>query len=82
MQGVQEQLATKGINAVQLQVQKADGQGVLNVFPGATLAYKEQEVTAVLLENVMVFDPAEQVNISIQQLEFNLARALNALLNR
>ena len=74
------QLATKGINAVQLQVQKADGQSVLNVFPGATLAYKEQEVTAVLLENVMVFDPAEQVNISIQQLEFNLARALNALL--
>ncbi len=74
------QLATKGINAVQLQVQKADGQSVLNVFPGATLAYKEQEVTAVLLENVMVFDPAEQVNISIQQLEFNLARALNTLL--
>ncbi len=74
------QLATKGINAVQLQVQNADGQSVLNVFPGATLAYKEQEVTAVLLENVMVFDPAEQVNISIQQLEFNLARALNALL--
>ena len=74
------QLATKGINAVQLQVQQADGQSVLNVFPGATLAYKEQEVTAVLLENVMVFDPAEQVNISIQQLEFNLARALNALL--
>jgi ABC-2 type transport system permease protein len=73
-------VATKGINAVQLQVQKADGQSVLNVFPGATLAYKEQEVTAVLLENVMVFDPAEQVNISIQQLEFNLARALNALL--
>jgi len=74
------QLATKGINAVQLQVQKADGQSVLNVFPGATMAYKEQEVTAVLLENVMVFDPAEQVNISIQQLEFNLARALKALL--
>ena len=74
------QLATKGINAVQLQVQKADGQSILNVFPGATLVYKEQEVTAVLLENVMVFDPAEQVNISIQQLEFNLARALNALL--
>ena len=74
------QLATKGINAVQLQVQKADGQSVLNVFPGATMAYRENEVSAVLLENVMVFDPAEQVNISIQQLEFNLARALNALL--
>ena len=74
------QLATKGINAVQLQVQNADGQSVLNVFPGATMTYKEQEVSAVLLENVMVFDPAEQVNISIQQLEFNLARALNALL--
>jgi len=74
------QLATKGINAVQLQVENADGQSVLNVFPGATMAYKEQEVSAVLLENVMVFDPAEQVNISIQQLEFNLARALNALL--
>ena len=74
------QLATKGINAVQLQVENADGQSVLNVFPGATMTYKEQEVSAVLLENVMVFDPAEQVNISIQQLEFNLARALNALL--
>ena len=74
------QLATKGINAVQLQVQKTDGRRVVNVFPGATMAYREKEVSAVLLENVMVFDPAEQVNISIQQLEFNLARALNALL--
>jgi ABC-2 type transport system permease protein len=74
------QLATKGINAVQLQVQKADGQSILNVFPGAILSYQEKEATAVLLENVMVYDPAEQVNISIQQLEFNLARALNTLL--
>lgn len=74
------QLATKGINAVQLQVQSNDGQSILNVFPGAILSYQENEVTAILLEDVMVFDPAEQVNISIQQLEFNLAKALNTLL--
>ena len=74
------QLGTKGINAVQLQVQNNDGQSVLNVFPGAILIYQEREATAVLLEDVMVYDPAEQVNISIQQLEFNLAKALNTLL--
>jgi len=74
------QLGTKGINAVQLQVQNNDGQSVLNVFPGAILSYQEREATAVLLEDVMVYDPAEQVNISIQQLEFNLAKALNTLL--
>ncbi|MDA0741351.1 MAG: gliding motility-associated ABC transporter substrate-binding protein GldG [Bacteroidetes bacterium] len=74
------QLGTKGINAVQLQVQNKDGQSVLNVFPGAILSYQEREATAVLLEDVMVYDPAEQVNISIQQLEFNLAKALNTLL--
>jgi ABC-2 type transport system permease protein len=68
------QLGTKGINAVQLQVQNKDGQSVLNVFPGAILSYQEREATAVLLEDVMVYDPAEQVNISIQQLEFNLAK--------
>ena len=74
------QLGTKGINAVQLQVQNKDGQSVLNVFPGAILSYQEREATAVLLEDVMVYEPAEQVNISIQQLEFNLAKALNTLL--
>ncbi|MEY2963274.1 MAG: gliding motility-associated transporter substrate-binding protein GldG [Bacteroidota bacterium] len=74
------QLATKGIEAVQLQVQNNDGQSVLNVFPGAILSYREKESTAILLENVMVFDPAEQVNISIQQLEFNLSKALSTLI--
>lgn len=74
------QLATKGINAVQLQVNTKDGQSVLNVFPAAILSYKEKEETVLLLEDVMVYDPAEQVNISIQQLEFNLARALSSLL--
>lgn len=79
-QEFKNQLATKGINAVQLQVATNDGQSVLNVFPAAVMSYQEQEEVAVLLEDVMVFDPAEQVNISIQQLEFNLARALSALL--
>lgn len=74
------QLANQGINAVQLQVQNKDGQSVLNVFPGAVLSYQERESVAILLEDVMVFDPAEQVNISIQQLEFNLAKALSTLL--
>ena len=44
------------------------------------MSYKEKEETVILLEDVMVFDPAEQVNISIQQLEFNLARSPPALL--
>ena len=74
------QLATKGINAVQLQVSKKDGESILNVFPAAILSYREKEETVVLLEDVMIYDPAEQVNISIQQLEFNLARALSALI--
>ena len=74
------QLATKGINAVQLQVINNNGESILNVFPGATMAYKEKEVTFQLLSNVMTSNPDEQVNISIDQLEFNLARALNALL--
>ena len=79
-QEFKNQLATKGINAVQLQVASNDGQSVLNVFPAAMMSYREKEEVAVLLEDVMVYDPAEQVNISIQQLEFNLARALSALL--
>ena len=79
-QEFKNQLATKGINAVQLQVSTNDGQSVLNVFPAAILSYREKEEVAILLEDVMVYDPAEQVNISIQQLEFNLARALSALL--
>jgi ABC-2 type transport system permease protein len=74
------QLATKGIDAVQLQINTKDGQSVLNIFPAAILSYQEKEETAVLLEDVMAFNPAEQVNISIQQLEFNLSRALSTLL--
>ena len=79
-QEFKNQLATKGINAVQLQVSSKNGQSVLNVFPAAILSYREKEEVAILLEDVMVFDPAEQVNVSIQQLEFNLARSLSALL--
>lgn len=76
------QLGTKGIDAVQLQINTKDGQSVLNIFPAAILSYQEKEETVVLLEDVMVFDPAEQVNISIQQLEFNLARSLSKLLTK
>ena len=79
-QEFKNQLATKGINPVQLQVSSKNGQSVLNVFPAAILSYREKEEVAILLEDVMVFDPAEQVNVSIQQLEFNLARSLSALL--
>ncbi|MEJ6566520.1 MAG: gliding motility-associated ABC transporter substrate-binding protein GldG, partial [Flavobacteriales bacterium] len=79
-QEFKNQLATKGINAVQLQVSSKNGQSVLNVFPAAILSYREKEEVTILLEDVMVFDPAEQVNVSIQQLEFNLARSLSALL--
>ena len=79
-QEFKNQLATKGINAVQLQVSSKNGQSVLNVFPAAILSYREKEEVAILLEDVMVFNPAEQVNVSIQQLEFNLARSLSALL--
>ena len=79
-QEFKNQLSTKGINAVQLQVSSKNGQSVLNVFPAAILSYREKEEVAILLEDVMVFDPAEQVNVSIQQLEFNLARSLSALL--
>ena len=79
-QEFKNQLATKGINAVQLQVSSKNGQSVLNVFPAAILSYREKEEVAILLEDVMVFDPAEQVNVSIQKLEFNLARSLSALL--
>lgn len=79
-QEFKNQLATKGINPVQLQVSSKNGQSVLNVFPAAILSYREKEEVSILLEDVMVFDPAEQVNVSIQQLEFNLARSLSALL--
>ena len=79
-QEFKNQLATKGINPVQLQVSSKNGQSALNVFPAAILSYREKEEVAILLEDVMVFDPAEQVNVSIQQLEFNLARSLSALL--
>ncbi len=43
---VKIELATKGINAVQLQVSSKDGQSVLNVFPAAILSYREKEEVA------------------------------------
>ena len=62
------QLATKGINAVQLQVKTKDGESVLNVFPAAVMSYKEKEETVILLEDVMVFDPAEQGTLAYNNL--------------
>ena len=53
---------------MQLQVKTKDGESALNVFPAAVMSYKEKEETVILLEDVMVFDPAEQVTLAYNNL--------------
>lgn len=74
-----EQLQYKGLKYYELQVQEKSGGRVQRVFPGAIMNYGEKEVTVPLLIDQMGARPENQVNASVQNLEYALANAIRGL---
>lgn len=79
---VQEQLQYKGLKYYELQVNEADGQRVQRVFPGAILSYGDKEVAAQLLIDQLGSGPEQQINASVQNLEYTLANAIRSLVRQ
>lgn len=78
-QEVFEQLQFKGLKYYELMENRSGGQSVQRVFPGAILNLGDQEVPVNLLIDQMGASPEQQINASVQNLEYKLANAIRSL---
>ncbi|MFH0999355.1 MAG: gliding motility-associated ABC transporter substrate-binding protein GldG [Bacteroidota bacterium] len=75
-----EELVEKGLQPTDLHVNKKDGSSRVLIFPGIILSYKGNEIPIELLNNQMGISPERVINHSIENLEFNLASAIQKLI--
>ncbi len=73
------ELARKGLQPTQLQDRKVDGVKTQVIFPGALVTYKQRELPLQLLSSNINIPPDEIMNISIQNLEYNITSVINKL---
>jgi ABC-2 type transport system permease protein len=71
------QLESKGINPVKLNVQSEDNFKEQIVYPWCIVTYKEKEIPVFILNNQIGKSPSEQLNNSIALLEYNLVAAID-----
>lgn len=76
---VREQLNYKGLEPVQIELREEGGSVQQMIFPGAIASYAEKEVAVPLLIEQFAVAPTQQVNSSIEKLEYTLANALRKL---
>lgn len=74
------QLANKGVNPVNLQVQSDDGRSEKIIFPAAKIAYNQKETAINLLESHLSMTPQEKLNNSEAMLEYKFASAIKFLI--
>ncbi len=76
-----QQLQFKGLKPYQLSIKNSDGNSVKTIFPGAILNYGEKEAAALLLLDQLGAAPENQINTSIENLEFTLANTIRSLVS-
>jgi ABC-2 type transport system permease protein len=74
-----QQLQFKGLKPYQLSVNQEGGSSVKTIFPGAILTYGDSEMPALLLKDQIGAPPEQQINSSIESLEFSIANAIRSL---
>ena len=74
-----QQLQSRGLRPYQLAISEEGGNSVKTIFPGALMSYGEKEVPVSLLKDQLGASPEQQVNASVQNLEFALANAVRGL---
>ncbi|MCF8330971.1 MAG: gliding motility-associated ABC transporter substrate-binding protein GldG [Bacteroidales bacterium] len=76
------ELAQKGLEPTNIRMDEKGKQSQQVVFPGAVVSYKSNREEAInLLESSMNTSPDQQINLSIQALEYNLTSTLKKLSN-
>lgn len=74
-----QQLQFKGLKPYQLSINKDGGSAVQTIFPGAILSLGDAEMPALLLQGQLGMSPEQQINSSIENLEFSLANSIRSL---
>ena len=76
---VYQQLNSKGLESVQVEVKEKEGFRTLQLFPGIIASYADKETSASLLQQQLAANPEAQIQASVQNLEYTLATALRQL---
>lgn len=76
----QQQLQYKGLKPYRLSVKEKGENSVKTIFPGALVSYGTSEVPVLLLKDQLGVSPEQQINSSIENLEFAFLNAFRALL--
>jgi len=79
--GMYEELIDKGLVPTNLVNKDEHGRQVIDIFPGAVVAYGDREVAVQLLESQFNQDPLFVLNQSIERLEYNLSKGLYKAMN-
>jgi ABC-2 type transport system permease protein len=72
-------LSERGLQPTDLRVNEKGQSSRLIIFPGAIVSYRGREVPVQLLMTQVGQDPDKVLNSSVQQLEYNLASAIQKL---
>ncbi len=73
------QLMESGLNPTELSVRKEDGSSKQIIFPGAIVSHLNKEMPIDLLTTQIGTPPDEQLNNSVQALEYNLTNVIRKL---
>ena len=73
------QLVASGLNPTDLQVRNNGGMSRQIIFPGAVVTYKSKELPLDLLTTQLGTPPEQQLNNSVQSLEYNLSNVIRKL---
>lgn len=75
------QLQSQGLFPTDLTIKKTSETSRKVIFPGAIMYFKEKRESVNLLENNFSLSPQENINNSIENIEFHLISTINKILN-
>ncbi len=76
---IYKQLNDHGLQATNLEVKEESGTSQQIIFPGALITYKTREVPMQLLKTNMMASAADQLNNSVQGLEYEISNSIRKL---
>jgi ABC-2 type transport system permease protein len=77
---IYEQLEGKGLYPIEIRMDEGDNRSQMRIFPGALVGYLDYpEIPMALLLPQLTRTPEEQINSSIQNLEYSLANTVRRL---
>jgi ABC-2 type transport system permease protein len=72
-------LTKKGLQYTNIELRKGDKYSEQIIFPGAIFSYKDTEVPLQLLKSQLGASPEQMLNVSIQQLEYEISSSIKKL---